>query len=269
MKQEQMNMGQLIRRQKGVLASIVLLLALLVVSPVLAQTNSVTITTTDNVNLRAMPGARSPRLAVIPYGTQLTGLAVSADGLWVSVVYYDVLGWVSLEYVTVDSGSLADLPIWGGLAQPPANDAPPPGPAGEIDALFALWEALHGVSTTATEETTETVDALIITAPTSGLDLPSDRVHLVWQAVSGAESYRVEVYSDQAEVTYTASYRTTATSMDVPTSEMPARSLGWGYWIEVTALDKNGNVLAEGSIWGRRVSADPTPSASTFGPPRR
>ncbi len=261
-------MKRLLGNRKGMLAIVALLLALLVVSPVLAQTNSVTVTTTDNVNLRAMPGAYSPRLAVIPYGTQLTGLAVSADGLWVSVVYYDVLGWVALEYVTVDSGSLADLPIWGGVA-PPTNGAPPPGPAGEIDDLFALWEALHGVSTEATEETTETVDELIITEPTSGLDLPSDQVHLAWQAVSGAESYRVEVYSDQAEVTYTASYRTTATSMDVPTSEMPARSLGWGYWIEVTALDKNGDVLAEGSIWGRRVSADPTSAAPTFGPPRR
>ncbi len=267
MKQEQMNMGQLIRRRNGVLAIIVLLLALLAVSPVLAQTNSVTITTIDNVNLRAMPAARSPRLAVIPYGTQLTGLAISADGLWVSVVYDDVLGWVSLEYVTVDAGSLADLPVWGGLTPPPANGAPP-GPAGEIDDLFALWESLHGVNVD-TAETTDTPDEVIITEPASGLDLPSDRVHLVWQAVSGAESYRVEVYSDQAEVTYTASYRTTATSMDVPTSEMPARSLGWGYWIEVTALDKNGNVLAEGSIWGRRVSADAAPSASTFGPPRR
>ncbi len=259
-------MRQLIRSRKGVLAIVALLLALLAVSPALAQTSSVTITTTDNVRLRAMPNVYGPPLAVIPYGTQLSGLAISADGAWVSVVYNDVLGWVALDYVTVDAGSLADLPVWGGLAvQPPPNIAPP-GPAGEIDDLFALWEALHGVNVDTTE-TTDTVDALIITEPTSGLDLPSDRVHLAWQAVSGAESYRVEVYSDQAEVTYTASYRTTATSMDVPTGEMPARSLGWGYWIEVTALDKNGNVLAEGSIWGRRVSADPTPSAPTGGLP--
>lgn len=101
-----------------------LLLALLLTAalPALAQ-GSVTVRTTTNLRLRAEPTTAAPVLAVIPFRTSLTALALSADRQWVQVSYNGATGWVARRYLRVTAGALDGL---AGAAPQPGGQPPSP-----------------------------------------------------------------------------------------------------------------------------------------------
>ena len=276
-------MVQSIRRNSQRIGRLALVLAALVMVfsgalPALAQ-DTVVVLTGNNVNLRGLPGTYGQVLTVVPIDTTLTATAISEDGLWLQVAYDGLSGWIALSYVTLQGGYLAYLPV---ASDPVASvlvesETETDDTTSDLDLLIALWASINGddtattTTTTSTSTTTSAVNAnglpkVIITFPTSGLELPNDQITLTWLARSGAASYRIEVYSDQAENPYSVTYRTTGTSFSVRTSGMPARSTGWGYWFEVSALDSTGRVIAADRIWGMRIDRSPsTPSGGFSG----
>ena len=271
--------SQRIGRMTLVLAALVLVLSAAL--PALAQ-DTVVVLTGNNVNLRGLPGTYGQVLSVVPIATTLTATAISEDGLWLQVAYDGLSGWIALSYVTLQEGYLAYLPV---AADPVASvlvesETEADDSTSDLDLLIALWASINGDSTATTTATTTTsttstttsavnangLPKVIITFPTSGLELPNDQITLTWLARSGAASYRIEVYSDQTENPYSATYRTTGTSFSVRTSGLPARSTGWGYWFEVSALDSTGRVIAADRIWGMRIDRSPsTPSGGFSG----
>ncbi|MBK8027120.1 MAG: SH3 domain-containing protein [Chloroflexi bacterium] len=70
--------------------------------PAQAVTGACAVTVLRNLNLRTEPSADSERLLTIPYTTVLTASEKSADNWW-RVTYDGLDGWVSGEFVTVDS----------------------------------------------------------------------------------------------------------------------------------------------------------------------
>ncbi len=274
-------MNDQISRRGLTIVGIVLLVLIGLVAALPASADSgVVVVTTDNVNLRSLPGSAGDVLDVIPYGTSLEATAISGSGLWVYVTYGDQPGWINLDYVTVAEGALSDLSVDEDLEDEEVENLVEEAESGDVEALFDLWESLYGTSDAAddsastsssTSSSSSSLESdMIITWPTSGLDLPADQVTVTWLAVRGADSYRIEAYSDQAAVVYTVTYRTSGTSLSVPTGGMPARAEGWGYWIEVSALDEDGDVIAQDRVWGRRIESTASSSPARGGfPPRR
>jgi hypothetical protein len=94
---------------------------------VTAQDNGVYVTVQDNAALRAGPGVRWDRLAVLPYGTTYRATGRTVDGDWIQVAYDGPLdsgartefsrdgvtyGWVAY-WLLVWSGDVLKLPIDG------------------------------------------------------------------------------------------------------------------------------------------------------------
>jgi hypothetical protein len=69
-----------------------------------------TVTVRQNVNLRAEPSLSASRLATIPFNTELSVSAKSADGNWWRVTYEGQTGWVSAEFVNADPRCADILP---------------------------------------------------------------------------------------------------------------------------------------------------------------
>jgi uncharacterized protein YraI len=266
------------RRGLTIIGIVLLVLTGLVAALPVSAGGGVVVVTTDNVNLRSLPGSAGDVLDVIPYGTELEAEAISANGLWIYVTYDDQPGWINLNYVSVEEGALSDLSVDEDLEDEEIDavvtgDDSDEDEESDIESLFDLWESLYGNDSSSSSSTTSSGSSrlqrkMIITWPTSGLDLPADQVTVTWLAVRNADSYRIEVYSDQAAVVYTVTYRTSGTSLSVPTSGMPSRAEGWGYWIAVSALDEDGDVIAQDRVWGRRVDSSASSSRGGF-PPRR
>ena len=273
MELERTSMVQSIRRNPRLwgnlaVALVIVLTAFSAALPALAQ-DTVVVLTTNNVNMRTLPGTYGQIITVIPVNAELTATAISEDGLWLTVAYDGLSGWISQDYVTVESGYLSTLPVAADLvvsALTTGEVTTEETATSDLDLLIALWESINNgtasstatTSSSTTSTSISTVNAnglpkVIITSPTSGLDLPADQITLTWMAVSGAASYRIEVYADQASNVYSATYRTTGTSFSVPTNGMASRAQGWGYWFEVSALDSTGQVIAADRIWGMRI----------------
>ncbi len=63
-----------------------------------------------NLNLRAAPGTGAAILTVIPYGSRVQVAGRNKDSNWWLVEYNDLWGWVSGEYITLES-QCRDAPL--------------------------------------------------------------------------------------------------------------------------------------------------------------
>jgi uncharacterized protein YraI len=76
------------------------------------QPSGITVTTVSNLNLRAAPSTTANSLLVIPRGQSASVLARSGDSNWLRVSYNNVVGWVSIRYVTANPPlNLGDIPV--------------------------------------------------------------------------------------------------------------------------------------------------------------
>ena len=88
------------------------------------------------VNIRALPDAGSEVLDIVLLGSQLTGIGRNADSSWLAVQTpkdAEVIGWVSVEFVTVSRDMIAALPEFAAVIPTPIGQAAPP-PSGPIKA---------------------------------------------------------------------------------------------------------------------------------------
>lgn len=114
----------------GLLFCLVLLAALLPVSPAQAQGPSVFVAATVatngvRLNVRSGPGTTYAIVAKLPDGAPLSLLARNGDGGWVQLALETGgVGWVSTRYVTAD-GAIDQLPISDEISSAPALAAPP------------------------------------------------------------------------------------------------------------------------------------------------
>ncbi len=70
-------------------------------APAAVQTlNNCRVTTTHMLNLRAEPSTSSTALEMVPYETTLT--ATAATNGWYEVVYLDMQGWLSADYLLTE-----------------------------------------------------------------------------------------------------------------------------------------------------------------------
>ena len=65
-----------------------------------------------NVRLRSLPDFTSDVLQIVPFRTNVTPLARSADSLWVYVEYLEVRGWGAASLFDFQSGQLDALPVF-------------------------------------------------------------------------------------------------------------------------------------------------------------
>jgi len=83
-----------------------------------------------NVRLRDVPTADGQVLAIVPFESNVTPLARSADGIWVYVLYQDIYGWGAARLFDLSPERLDALPIYTGL-QPTPNPEVTPNPDAE------------------------------------------------------------------------------------------------------------------------------------------
>jgi uncharacterized protein YgiM (DUF1202 family) len=68
------------------------------------------IQTRFNVRLRAEPNASSDILIIVPFESNVTPLARSADSTWIYVVYQDVYGWGTARLFNMTEQQIEELP---------------------------------------------------------------------------------------------------------------------------------------------------------------
>lgn len=78
----------------GALLALLLILAL----PALAQ-GGVTVWATGNIRLRAAPDTAAQVLTTIPFGAELTAVALNNDGTWAQVTFNNQTGWAARRYL--------------------------------------------------------------------------------------------------------------------------------------------------------------------------
>lgn len=124
---------------KGMRLAIVIFLMLVLTSGAGAQDPGVYVTVQDNTALRAGPGVRWDRLAVLPYGTTYRATGRTVDGDWIQIAYEGELeagarteftrdgvtyGWTAY-WLLVWTGDILTLPIDGVGSVPTARAAGP------------------------------------------------------------------------------------------------------------------------------------------------
>lgn len=99
--------------------------------PEVPTASVVTVTTTDNVRVRAGPGTKFGVLLTVANGTSLTATGRISDNSWIQIQQpgKSDLGWVSADFVTI-SGDVSSLPIVQTQSTPaPAKGSPTKKPA--------------------------------------------------------------------------------------------------------------------------------------------
>lgn len=124
---------------KTIRCMIAIAVMLALMSAAAAQESGVYVTVQDNTALRAGPGIRWERLAVLPYGSTYRATGRTVDGDWIQIAYEGELdpgarsefthdgvtyGWVAY-WLLVWTGKILDLPIDGEGSVPVARQAGP------------------------------------------------------------------------------------------------------------------------------------------------
>ena len=98
---------------------------------------TIPVTTRVNSNIRSGPGTNFNRLTVAPAGSALNADGLSADRLWVRVVYRDVAGWIFRDNLAADAaieslrpvdarerGLMQAFFLRSGIGEPTCEEAP-------------------------------------------------------------------------------------------------------------------------------------------------
>ncbi len=91
---------------------VALLTFLILATPMLAQDESVYVTTQDFTSFRAGPGRSFERIAVIPAATTLHAIGRTTDNRWIQVEYENQRGWV-VSWLLVWTGDVLTLKLDG------------------------------------------------------------------------------------------------------------------------------------------------------------
>lgn len=89
------------------------------------EATPVVLVTTANLHLRAAPSTASAIYYTVPQGTIVTATAISPNFNWLRVTYHGQGGWMARQYLELQSGDVATLPISSDHV-PPAVIAPSP-----------------------------------------------------------------------------------------------------------------------------------------------
>jgi hypothetical protein len=100
------------QRGEGLRGFLVLLAFLLLAAPILAQEESVYVTTQDFASFRAGPGRSFERIAVIPPATTLHAVGRTTDNRWIQVEYENQRGWI-VSWLLVWTGDVLSLKLDG------------------------------------------------------------------------------------------------------------------------------------------------------------
>lgn len=81
-----------------------------------------------NARLRQDPMLTSPTITIVPFNSEVTPLARSADSQWIYVGYEGLAGWGAVGLFVITPEALAQLPIFVGGTPSPARLTPTPSP---------------------------------------------------------------------------------------------------------------------------------------------
>lgn len=85
-----------------------------------------------NLNIRDFPGTGGVALGLLPANTPVPAVGRNDVGTWIVIIFNDLQGWVSADFITLD-GDLSSLPVTDGLT--PVDVVPPSSPEVEpVDA---------------------------------------------------------------------------------------------------------------------------------------